>query len=118
MLNEPEVLQGTRAFYKTQELFAGTVDRSFQARQATVGWYDTLVDDNEGAFCLVNPFGEFADLVGDKLAFSYGRKTISVYCLGSNDLAWPIALARTAYFHLAPLNLEEALMTIRKLTLT
>ena len=101
--DETEVMDGTRTWATTQELFRGVSPVGTPRYDLDVGWYDSNVEPNAGAFCLVQAGGQYEDLVGERVAVVYGDKTIYLYCLGSTNLDQDVALARAAFFRMADL---------------
>jgi hypothetical protein len=73
----------------------------------TCGWYGTIVNDERGAFCVVNPDSDLADEVGNYLrikhSYSGTLDAISVYCVESHSIPYDLALSRRAFLALAPL---------------
>lgn len=115
-LDEPRVLDALQGWIDAQVLLRGVPDVTTQPVQTTVGWYDTGVDDREGAFCLIDNGGALEDLVGDVVQVTVEDVTIWVYCLGGAALDQPIALARTAFSKVAMLSEESVDALVQRST--
>lgn len=114
MTNDPlelELLAGARAWPETQRLFLGAVDPTRPRHSVPCGWYGTQVDENEGAFCVVREGSPLEELVGDFVRVYWRGKVAFVYCVGGSGLSTELALARTAFMALAPLNADPLRVT-------
>jgi hypothetical protein len=103
-LDELEVLDGLRAWDEAQAAFQGTLDTTRTRWLVDLGWYDTSIDDREGAFAMVQQGSDLEEMVGDVVRVDYGSKVAYVYMLGGADLSAPMSLSRPAYFRLAMLS--------------
>lgn len=114
--DEPEILDGSRSWAKTQELFNGHVDPTRQRHAVRCTWYDTTVDDNEGAFCVVQADSALEELVGEHVRVAYNDKEQFLYCVaGSADIPEPFAITRQAMLALAPLSHDYIEVTVQPL---
>lgn len=105
-LDEPEILDGMRGWTGAQRAFAGVVDPARPRYVLDVGWYDTGIDDNEGAFCMVRTGSPLEELVGDVVHVRRGTRSGLVYCVGAASIATDLALARPAFLRFGPLSDE------------
>lgn len=113
-LDEPLILDGLRGWLDSQAALRGVPDVTFRAAPTAAGWYDTSVDDHEGAFCLINNGSALEDLVGNVVQVDTDSDTIWVYCLGGAALDNDIALARTAFARLGMLSEDELDVVVRR----
>ena len=116
MADAPEtpLLDGARAWAESQAAFQTVPNptRTFYYEDAV--WYDTIEDDNEGAFCLVREDSPLQELVGEVVWVRYNLRTALLYCIGtSNALPTNIALQRAAFFHLAALDRSAITLSVR-----
>lgn len=115
-VDEPEILDGSRAWAKTQQLFEGRVDPTRKRHAVKCTWYDTTVNEHEGAFCMVQAGSDLEDLVGDLVRVAWRNTEIFVYCIGgSADLPYPLALSRRAMWHVADLAKDHIDVTVQAL---
>ena len=103
---EQEILDGRRAFPKTQQLFFGVAVRRLPVRVA-VGWYGTETHPEAGAFAVVREDGPYGDLVGEMLRLAVGTREVFVYCIGARGVPTDIAVTRRAFLSLGRLSLES-----------
>lgn len=115
-VDEPEIQDGSRAWAKAQELFAGPPDSTRQRYDVDCSWYDTSVDDNLGAFCLIQAGHALEEVVGEVVQVKYRSRTIYVYCIGGADIDTPIALTRYAMLQLHDLAVDSIRVAVRPLT--
>lgn len=108
---EQEILDARRAFPKAQELLGGEVDRRLPGTIA-VGWYDSRVSGENGAFAVVRLGGPYDDLIGEILRVSADDRTVFVYVLGRGAVPTDLALARRAFLDLGVLALESLDCTV------
>lgn len=106
-IDEPLILDGSRAFPETQNAFSGPVDSTRARHLVACSWYDTSLSDYEGAFCLIQAGSELEELVGDIVSVKYRGKEIFVYCVGGAELTTDFALFRRAFFALEDLAYDE-----------
>lgn len=115
-IDEPEILDGTRAWAKTQQLFRGQPDPLRVRRAVRCTWYDTMVDEHEGAFCVIQANSALEDLVGDFVRVVYKNKEIFLYCVGgTSDIPTPLAITRQAMLYTASLSAEFIDVTVQAL---
>lgn len=103
------VLLGRRAFSTTQAAWnTRSVTRRF-TRLIDIGWYDSSVDAEDGAFALVDESSELTDLVGDLIKVTRsGALSVWVYVLGVADLdEFEIGLTRRAFMQIGILANES-----------
>lgn len=112
-LDEPEILNGTRAWPETQAEFVGAPDPNRKRYAIESSWYDTTTNQHEGAFCMVQSGSEMEELIGDIVQVVYKNKQIYVYCVGSADLSADFALARTAFFNIELLSSDDILVGVQ-----
>lgn len=110
--NENEVIIARGGFADTQEDIRGS---STVIGQFTVGWYGTSVNEERGAFAVVNRDGPLLNYVGDFLSVRRGQRTVYVYVFGSASIIADIGLARRAYLGLSllahePISAEVGLL--------
>jgi hypothetical protein len=105
--DEPEILDGARAWPEAQAALRGVIDPNRRRWETEAYWYDTAINEHEGAFCMVQAGSEMEDLIGDVVEVRYLDKTIYVYCVGAADLATDYALARTAFFWIELLDRDQ-----------
>lgn len=105
----PEITVGRRAFPVTQELFFGVPDGAAQTLR--VGWYDSSVHPETGAFALVSTDAmainsALEELIGEIVVVSFA--TLRVFACVLQDATLPagtdLALYRRAYAALSRLN--------------
>lgn len=101
---EPEVAIGRRAFPAAQALLAGALLTSIPD-VSTVGWHETFVDGESGAFAVVR-FG-LEELRGEIVKVTAGDRSCFVYVVGARDVPVDLSLARRAFLSLAPLWTEQ-----------
>lgn len=111
MIEEVEIVNGMRAWPESQVALRGATDPS-QVFDVLACWYDTDIEEHEGAFCLVDVGGPLADLVGDFVRVTHAGREAFVYCLGQEDLPCEIGLARRAFMALEFLNVSEIDVTV------
>ena len=116
MADAPEtpLLDGARAWAESQAAFQTVPNptRTFYYEDAV--WYDTIEDDNEGAFCLVRADSPLQELVGEVVWVRHGLRTALVYCVGTSAaLPTNIALQRAAFFQLATLDRSTIALSVR-----
>lgn len=105
---EVEILNGSRAWAETQAAFVGAIDAARTRYSVDCGWYDTRVDENEGAFCMVRTGSDLEELIGDFVRVSYADIKVYLYCVGASaNVSADLALARTAFMRLQPLNVTK-----------
>jgi hypothetical protein len=106
---ELEILHGTRAFPKTQELFEGTPISVFFSNPVQCTWYGSEVSPYRGAFCVVGEGEGLSDLVGEFVQLTYKQeRTITLYCLAETPLIEvPLAISRRAWLEIERLSLDE-----------
>ena len=102
MDNEPEVVAGRQAFADTQTMMAPYPSIAITG-EFSCGWYGTALNDERGAFCVVNADGPLGDQVGSYLRVSRLGKSVDVYCVEAYGLPVDLALSRRAFFGLAEL---------------
>lgn len=101
LLDEPEILEGTRAWDESQVAFTGAPDPAGHRYDVECTWYDVDIEDTEGAFCLIRIGSELEALVGEVVRVErQDRPAIFVYCLGGEDLPVDLALTRQAFMRL------------------
>jgi hypothetical protein len=101
---EQEVADARRAFPQAQVLLAGAPISQLPAF-VSVGWYDSTVHAETGAFALVREDGPYTDLVGEVIRVSYRARQAYVYVVGATlDLPVDLALYRRAFLELALLT--------------
>lgn len=105
-LDESEILDGMRGWTGSQRAFIGVADGAAPRRVLDVGWYDTGLDEHEGAFCLVRAGSALEDLVGEVVRFQRQRFVGHVYCVGGAALSTDVALSRPTFLRFAPLSDE------------
>lgn len=117
MLDEPEILDGMRAWNEAQAALNGTVAPERKRYDVDVGWYGTSVDEHEGAFCLIRSESNLEELVGDVVRIGYGTKEIFVYCIGGTaDIDTDLAVARAAFMRLDVLSKDDVFCTAQAVT--
>jgi hypothetical protein len=103
--DEPEILDATRSWSATQSAFRGTPHPGRRRYDVDCGWYDTTVNEYEGALCMVNEGDEMEELIGDFVRVLYQDHEIWLYCLGAATLDTRFALCRYAFLMtLSPLS--------------
>lgn len=103
--DEPEILDGSRAWLETQDAFRGHVDPSRKRHSVRCTWYDTTVSEYEGAFCVVQQDSDLEELIGELVRVSQAGKEIFLYCVGATpDIPFPFAITRRAMLGFAPLS--------------
>lgn len=114
---ETEILDGTRSWNDAQAIFAGVPDPARTRYRVDCGWYDTIVEEHDGSFCMIKDGSALEELVGDFVQVDYGVRSIWVYCIGGSlDLPADLALQRTAFIRLASLQLETITVIARPTT--
>ena len=117
LLDEPEILDGSRAWATTQELFAGVPDPLRAHFSVTCGWYEPPVGEFEGAFALIREGSPLEEFVGEVIQVDYESRSISVYVTGgSSDIDHDLALYRYAFLKLHPLSDPGITVNIRPVT--
>lgn len=112
--DEPEIVDGSRAWVATQLLFKGQADPTRKRHTAHACWYDTTVDENEGAFCVIQAESELEELVGETVRVAYRNKVVYLFCVGgSSDLPVPLGLTRQAMMRLADLAKDHIDVTVQ-----
>lgn len=112
MKAEQRLLDGRRAFPMAQQLLAGVPIRVLPER-VQVGWYDSQVDPESGAFAVVQRGGEFDDLMGKRLRIlTEDGAEVFVYVLGARSIPTPIAVWRRVFLALALLSTDELSCTV------
>lgn len=114
--DEPEILDGSRAWPEAQAIFStqGVPDlRARISRMVEASWYDTSVSEYEGAFCLIQSGSDLEYLVGDLLRVVYRQREVYVYCVGGAELTTDFALARRAYFALRDLAVDPITVIVQ-----
>jgi hypothetical protein len=102
-LDEPEILDGMRGWIGSQRALAGVPDPTRARRVLDVGWYDTGLDDHEGAFCMARAGSALEELVGDVVQVQWRKRTGLLYCVGAAAIPTDLALSRPAYLRFAAL---------------
>lgn len=104
---EPEVAAGRRAFPQAQELLAGSPLGNTVLLQ--VGWHDTGLHEETGAFALVRDGAGLDDLIGEIVRVSYLDRHVFVYVLQAvplPDVTPDVTLVRRAFMAIGRLSLE------------
>lgn len=105
---EEEILYGIRGFGATQDLFTGTPLITFLSNPIKCSWYGTEINQNRGAFCLVQEGAELDNLVGEFVRITYKQREITLYCLAETpEIDTPIAITRRAWSAIERLSLDE-----------
>lgn len=99
------VMIGRRAYPTAQVLLSG-VPLYKIPRFVDVGWYDTRIHPETGAFAVIREDGPLEELAGEVLRVTCGRRSTFVYCAGSADVPTDLALYRRAYLDLMLLSRE------------
>lgn len=105
--DEPEILDGTRAWSKTQQLFHGVIDPGRRRFATEATWYDTSLNEHVGAFCVVQAGGIMEELIGDFVRFSWRNKEQFLYCVGGAEIPTEFAVSRLAWLHLTEMSIDR-----------
>ena len=110
---ESKLLDGARSWAASPAAFQTVPDPTRPARYVDAVWYDTVVDKHEGAFCLVRDGAGLDDLKGEIVQIEVGSRKALVYCVGaSREIPTDVAVQRVAFFRLAPLD-DQAAIVVR-----
>lgn len=119
LVDEEEILDGSRAWAKTQELFSGYGDPTRFFFQVDCGWYEApLGEGYEGAFAVVRTDSDLEQLVGEVVKVSLGgiyETAVYVYVVGSEDIDVDFACWRYARAQLADLSTDVVSVSVRPL---
>jgi hypothetical protein len=105
--DEPEILNGTRAWAEAQTYFQGIPDPTRTRYDVQCSWYGTSISEWEGSFCVIQAGSELEDLVGDIVQVFYRDRSCFLYCVGGADIPTPLALTRQAFLRIAALSNDE-----------
>lgn len=114
-IDEPEILDGSRAWPKTQLLFVAPVDPLSKRWETFCSWYDTSISEYEGAFCVIQSGSDMEALVGRHVQINYNEKDVYLYCVGGAELPTPIAITRRAFMELDALSLDSIEVMVQAL---
>jgi hypothetical protein len=95
--DEPEMLNGRRAFPKAQQLLAGVPLRRLPGTVA-VGWHDGATHAEQGAFAVVGTGAGLDDLIGEVVRVSAGAREVFVYVVAARPVPVALSLWRRAFF--------------------
>jgi hypothetical protein len=109
--SEPEVLDARRAFPVAQALLAGEPLDALPTELA-VGWHDTSVHPETGAFAVVGIDSGMDDWIGEVLRVNANGRACFVYVMGAADVPTPLSLARRAFASLSALSAESVLALV------
>lgn len=88
-------------------------------RRAVVGWHGTYIDiESQGAsFAIANTDSALADLVGQRVKITYGKRSVITYVHRQLDLDTDedLSLSRRAYQALAPLSTDSLIVRVEAL---
>lgn len=105
---EEGIYVGRRAFPKAQEIL-GTAVIERVPGFTTVGWYDTSVHPESGAFALVREGSTLEELVGEVVrvtrTLQSGTRSVYVYVVAAYGITEDLQLYRRAFLQIA--NLPE-----------
>lgn len=108
---ELEVLNGRRCWATAQALLAGE-KRDAQPVEMDVGWHDTSVHPESGAFAVVGIDAGLGDWIGEVLQVTGNGRAVFVYVLGSADVPTGLSLSRRAFASLSALAAESLLALV------
>lgn len=106
---EQEVLNAQRAFSEAQALLAGEPSTDVLPAELHVGWHDTGVHPETGAFAVVGLDAGLDDWVGEVLRVTANGRACFVYVMSVADVPTPLSLARRAFASLSVLSAESIL---------
>lgn len=113
---DTRLLDGARAWARSQALFAGVPDPTRPSFFVDAGWYDTVEDEHVGAFCLVRGGSQLEQFVDEVIWLKHGNDVAYLFCAGvSNRVEHDIVLQRSAFFQLAPLSRLQIAVRVRGL---